>query len=113
MALCLVEDSDYGVETLPKTTGLEANPSTGRSLSMNFRLKHTDKGIVTMVNTGRDTNRSLFAICLDKTSWLDGKHVVFGKVVDSYYVLEAIEAKGSKNGSPQAKVIIANCGQIK
>ncbi|XP_043087455.1 peptidylprolyl isomerase Ab (cyclophilin A) [Puntigrus tetrazona] len=78
----------------------------------NFTLKHGGKGILSMANAGPNTNGSQFFICTADTNWLDGKHVVFGKVVNGLNVVDAIEAKGSNNGKCSAKIVIADCGQL-
>merc|ERR1712228_4006 len=78
----------------------------------NFSLKHTDPGTLSMANAAPNTNGSQFFICTAKTSWLDGKHVVFGKVVDGMDVVKQMEAQGSQSGKTKAAVAIANCGQL-
>uniref|UniRef100_A0A3Q1BUK5 Peptidyl-prolyl cis-trans isomerase E n=1 Tax=Amphiprion ocellaris TaxID=80972 RepID=A0A3Q1BUK5_AMPOC len=77
----------------------------------NFVLKHTAPGQLSMANSGSNTNGSQFFITTDKTDWLDGKHVVFGEMVEGMDVLRAMEAQGSKDGKPKQKVIISDCGE--
>ena len=79
----------------------------------NFNLKHTAKGILSMANAGPNTNGSQFFICTDKTSWLDGKHVVFGKVVSGYNVVEMMEnTPTGAQDKPRQAVVIEDCGQL-
>ncbi|KAI0210930.1 Peptidyl-prolyl cis-trans isomerase E [Lamellibrachia satsuma] len=78
----------------------------------NFILKHTGVGTLSMANSGSNTNGSQFFICLDKTDWLDSKHVVFGQVIDGLDVVRKMEAVGGKSGAPSQKVVIADCGEF-
>merc|ERR1712061_329105 len=78
----------------------------------NFSLKHTGPGILSMANAGPNTNGSQFFLCTAKTSWLDGKHVVFGSVVEGMDTVKAIELVGSQSGKTSQTVTIADCGQL-
>merc|ERR1712050_792442 len=79
----------------------------------NFIRKHTGPGILSMANAGPNTNGSQFFLCTAKTSWLDGKHVVFGKVEEeSMEVVRKIEKVGSESGRTKQPVKIANSGQL-
>ncbi|KAF3796426.1 Peptidyl-prolyl cis-trans isomerase [Nymphaea thermarum] len=79
----------------------------------NFKIKHSSPGIVSMANSGADSNGSQFFITTVKTYWLDGEHVAFGKVIDGMDTVYAIEGgAGTYSGKPRKKVYIVDSGQI-
>jgi peptidyl-prolyl cis-trans isomerase B (cyclophilin B) len=79
----------------------------------NFLLKHEGPGYLSMANAGKNTNGSQFFITTIKTGWLDGAHVVFGKVTAGMELVQAIEATQTNfRDKPTLDVRIADCGAV-
>ncbi|EAY01257.1 cyclophilin, putative [Trichomonas vaginalis G3] len=78
----------------------------------NFSVKHDQPYIVSMANSGRNTNGGQFFITLVKAPWLDFRHVAFGKVIEGTDIVELIQAAGSSNGAPKQTILISDCGEI-
>ena len=79
----------------------------------NFKIRHTIPGLLSMANAGPNTNGSQFFITFEKTSWLDSKHVVFGRVEKGYDICKKIEYLPTNPGDkPVKKVVIVDCGQV-
>lgn len=78
----------------------------------NFIHKHTEPGLLSMANAGPNSNGSQFFITTAVTSWLDGKHVVFGKVIEGMEVIRQVETLGSRSGQTSAKIVVEDCGQL-
>jgi peptidyl-prolyl isomerase H (cyclophilin H) len=81
----------------------------------NFNIKHRGPGLLSMANSGPNSNGCQFFLTCAKTDWLDGKHVVFGKVLDeeSLLLVHKIENIPTGNGNkPKLPIVIEECGEL-
>ncbi|KAE8538134.1 peptidyl-prolyl cis-trans isomerase [Cryptococcus gattii VGV] len=78
----------------------------------NFKLRHDRPFLLSMANAGPNTNGSQFFITTVVTSWLDGKHCVFGEVTSGQELVKKIESYGSDSGKPKAKITITASGTV-
>lgn len=79
----------------------------------NFECKHTGPGLLSMANSGPNTNGSQFFISCNKCEWLDNKNVVFGRVLDGMMTVRKIEAVSTgANNRPKLDVKVSQCGEL-
>jgi cyclophilin family peptidyl-prolyl cis-trans isomerase len=78
----------------------------------NFIFTHDEPGLLSMANSGRNTNGSQFFITTAATPWLNGKHVVFGRVSSGMDFVRKLEKEGSDKGTPNHRCVINDCGQL-
>ena len=78
----------------------------------NFDLKHTKPYLLSMANSGPNTNGSQFFITFKETPWLNGRHVVFGEVIEGQDVVDALEKIGSGSGATSKTAVISDCGVL-
>jgi peptidylprolyl isomerase len=84
----------------------------GKFADENLDVKHERAGLLSMANSGPDSNGSQFFVTVAPTPWLDGKHVVFGEVLEGMDVVKAIEDIGDPQGKPSKEVVITACGVL-
>ncbi len=95
-------------------TGVGGESIYGRTFrDENLKLQHFKRGVLSMANSGPDTNGSQFFITFQETPWLNGYHCVFGELVEGEEVLNKIELAGTRNGNPKGEFKIVDCGEIK
>lgn len=86
---------------------------SGTFADENFTLKHDSPGLLSMANSGKDTNGCQFFITCAKCNFLDNKHVVFGRVLDGLLIMRKIEnVPTGPNNKPKLPIFISQCGQL-
>ncbi|KRW99649.1 Cyclophilin-like peptidyl-prolyl cis-trans isomerase domain [Pseudocohnilembus persalinus] len=78
----------------------------------NFKEKHTKPGMLSMANAGPNTNGSQFFLTFVPCPWLDGKHVVFGEMIDGKSAFDKLQQNSSSSGKPKTNIKITDCGQL-
>ena len=78
----------------------------------NFKLRHTKPYLLSMANAGPNTNGSQFFITFKETPWLDGRHVVFGEVLEGQDIVNELEKIGTGSGSTKKTAVIADAGEL-
>ena len=76
----------------------------------NFELKHTKPYLLSMANAGPNTNGSQFFITFKETPWLNGRHTVFGEVIEGSDIVDKLEKIGSGSGKTSKEALIADSG---
>jgi peptidylprolyl isomerase len=106
----MIQGGDFTRHNGTGGRSIYGTPIDGRFTDENFNLRHIGPGVVSMANSGPNTNGSQFFITTNKTSHLNGRHVVFGTVVDGWDVVKLIESYGTNSGKPTAIIHIAAAG---
>ena len=78
----------------------------------NMSIKHLQAGMLSMANSGKNTNGSQFFITFIPCPWLDGNHTVFGEIVEGQALLQEIEKEGSQSGKTKSMLKIDDCGEV-
>ena len=76
----------------------------------NFTLKHSKPHLLSMANAGPNTNGSQFFITFKETPWLNGRHTVFGEVIEGSDIVDRLEKIGSGSGKTSKEALIADSG---